>query len=33
MAHPWRGVIAEYAHRLPVDETTRIISLGEGGAP
>ncbi|GAA4838610.1 threonine synthase [Garicola koreensis] len=33
MAHQWRGVIAEYADRLPVDETTRIITLGEGGTP
>ena len=33
MAHQWRGVIREYADRLPVDETTRIISLGEGGTP
>ena len=33
MAHQWRGVIREYADRLPVDETTRIITLGEGGTP
>ncbi len=33
MAHQWRGVIREYAQRLPVDENTRIITLGEGGTP
>ncbi|MDR8019507.1 threonine synthase [Nesterenkonia aerolata] len=33
MAHQWRGVIREYADRLPVDEDTRIVSLGEGGTP
>ncbi|WP_300345136.1 threonine synthase [Nesterenkonia sp.] len=33
MAHQWRGVIREYADRLPVDETTRVITLGEGGTP
>ncbi|MDR5711480.1 threonine synthase [Nesterenkonia flava] len=33
MAHQWRGVIREYADRLPVDESTRIITLGEGGTP
>ena len=33
MAHQWRGVIREYADRLPVDENTRVITLGEGGTP
>ncbi|GGL91386.1 threonine synthase [Glutamicibacter protophormiae] len=33
MAHQWRGVIREYADRLPVDENTKIITLGEGGTP
>ncbi|GAA3067386.1 MULTISPECIES: threonine synthase [Actinomycetes] len=33
MAHQWRGVIREYADRLPVDDDTRIITLGEGGTP
>jgi threonine synthase len=32
-AGPWRGVIAEYAARLPVTETTPVITLGEGGTP
>ena len=29
----WRGVIAEYAERLPVTDATPVISLGEGGTP
>ncbi|MBG0741268.1 threonine synthase [Paeniglutamicibacter antarcticus] len=33
MAHQWRGVVREYAARLPVTETTRVITLGEGGTP
>ncbi|MET1035123.1 MAG: threonine synthase [Arthrobacter sp.] len=33
MAHQWRGVIREYADRLPVTEQTRVITLGEGGTP
>jgi threonine synthase len=33
VAHQWRGVIREYADRLPVSENTRVISLGEGGTP
>ncbi|MEO7981433.1 MAG: threonine synthase [Sporichthyaceae bacterium] len=33
MAHTWRGVIAEYAGRLPVTAATPVISLGEGGTP
>ena len=30
---PWRGVITEYRHRLPVTEGTPVISLREGGTP
>ncbi len=33
MATPWRGVIAEYADRLPAHVSTRVITLGEGGTP
>ena len=33
MAHQWRGVIREYAERLPVTESTEVITLGEGGTP
>lgn len=33
MAQQWRGVIREYADRLPVTEATRVITLGEGGTP
>jgi threonine synthase len=33
MAHTWRGVIAEYADRLPVGPRTPVVSLGEGGTP
>jgi threonine synthase len=33
VAHQWRGVIREYADRLPVTESTRVITLGEGGTP
>ncbi|KPN22204.1 MULTISPECIES: threonine synthase [Arthrobacter] len=33
MAHQWRGVIREYADRLPVTEKTEVITLGEGGTP
>jgi threonine synthase len=32
-AKPWRGVIEEYRHRLPVSKKTPIISLREGGTP
>jgi threonine synthase len=32
-AHQWRGVIEEYRDRLPVDSTTPIITLREGGTP
>lgn len=33
MAHQWRGVIAEYADRLPAHVQERIVTLGEGGTP
>ena len=33
MAHLWRGVIAEYRDRLPVDDTTPVVTLHEGGTP
>jgi threonine synthase len=33
MSEPWRGVIAEYAERLPVGPATPVVSLGEGGTP
>ncbi|ADG73961.1 threonine synthase [Cellulomonas flavigena DSM 20109] len=33
MAHQWRGVIAEYADRLPAYVQERIVTLGEGGTP
>lgn len=33
MAQQWRGVIREYADRLPVSESTKVITLGEGGTP
>lgn len=29
----WRGVIGEYCERLPVDASTPVVSLGEGGTP
>lgn len=32
MAHQWRGVIAEYRDRLPIEDEP-IITLGEGGTP
>lgn len=32
-ARPWRGIVAEYRDRLPVDVDTPVISLGEGGTP
>ncbi len=32
-AHQWRGVIEEYRERLPVSETTPVITLREGGTP
>jgi threonine synthase len=33
MAHQWRGVIEEYRDRLPVDASTPVVTLGEGGTP
>lgn len=33
MAHQWRGVIAEYADRLPASITERVVTLREGGTP
>ena len=33
MATPWRGVIAEYAERLPIGPQTPVVTLGEGGTP
>ena len=32
-AHQWRGVINEYRHRLPVSESTPVVTLNEGGTP
>lgn len=31
--HQWRGVIAEYADRLPAHVRQTIVTLGEGGTP
>ncbi|MFK5633169.1 MULTISPECIES: threonine synthase [unclassified Ornithinimicrobium] len=33
MAHQWRGVIAEYADRLPTSITDTVVTLREGGTP
>lgn len=33
MAHQWRGIIEEYRDRLPVTDSTVVVSLGEGGTP
>src|SRR4051795_8034619 len=33
MTHQWRGVIEEYRDRLPVSDTTPVITLREGGTP
>ena len=33
MAHQWRGIIAEYADRLPAHVQQRVVTLGEGGTP
>lgn len=33
MAAQWRGVIAEYADRLPVGPQTPVVTLREGGTP
>jgi threonine synthase len=29
----WRGVINEFADRLPVTDTTPVVTLYEGGTP
>ena len=33
MARPWRGVIAEYSDRLPIDPGDPVVTLHEGGTP
>ncbi|HKJ12298.1 MAG TPA: threonine synthase [Ornithinimicrobium sp.] len=33
MAHQWRGVVAEYADRLPASVTSTVVTLREGGTP
>ncbi|MBC3641028.1 threonine synthase, partial [Klebsiella sp. Kps] len=33
MAHQWRGVIREYADRLPMLEGAPVVTLLEGGTP
>ena len=33
MAHQWKGVIEEYRDRLPVTDTTPVVTLREGGTP
>jgi threonine synthase len=33
MAHQWRGVIPEYADRLPMLEGAPVVTLREGGTP
>ncbi|MEU6443385.1 threonine synthase [Streptomyces sp. NPDC047046] len=33
MVHQWRGIIEEYRDRLPVEDTTEVVTLGEGGTP
>ena len=33
MAHQWRGVIREYADRLPMLEGAPVVTLHEGGTP
>ena len=33
MVHQWRGIIAEYADRLPAHVQTHVVTLGEGGTP
>ncbi|HEX6919195.1 MAG TPA: threonine synthase [Actinomycetes bacterium] len=33
MARMWRGVVGEYAERLPVSDRTPVVTLGEGGTP
>jgi len=31
--HQWRGLITEYRHRLPVEDSTPVVTLLEGGTP
>lgn len=31
--HQWRGIIEEYRDRLPVTDTTPVVTLREGGTP
>jgi threonine synthase len=33
VARPWRGVIEEYRNRLPLSESTPVVTLREGGTP
>jgi threonine synthase len=33
VAAPWRGVIAEYRDRLPVSDSTPVVTFLEGGTP
>jgi threonine synthase len=33
VARPWRGVIEEYRDRLPVTDSTPVVTLQEGGTP
>ena len=33
MAHQWRGVIREYADRLPMLTGAPVVTLHEGGTP
>lgn len=33
MVHQWRGVIREYADRLPASITSTVVTLREGGTP
>lgn len=33
MTHQWRGIIEEYRDRLPVSDSTPVITLREGGTP
>jgi threonine synthase len=32
-AHVWRGIIEEYRDRMPVADTTPVVTLREGGTP
>src|SRR6266545_4153798 len=33
MTHQWRGIIEEYRDRLPVSDSTQVVTLREGGTP